>query len=312
MFQAPNDNEKLFDEKSLLLTEKIVQSYPLIELKNRLGRFVFKNANFDDNWEMISPRELLVKKEIMTSLVKSLSTIKIRRVLKKDPINMANYSLNEPLMEVMFKEPESDEKVSLKFGLIDSIGKSTYVMQSNKDVIYHVDQLEVDFLKLDLTDFIETRVFMAKRKDISSLIIFKDPKQNRIGLQLSEVEGKWRGRVKTDLNQAKVTEFLDNFLNIRSGVILDKYDEKTSKDIEKYFKRPLYRISLLKKDESEIIYDITPAVNRVGDLKIEKRKHFLVRSNLLPHTYVVPRKYLKVFSVTEKNISSIPLKKLFY
>ncbi|MCB9062303.1 MAG: DUF4340 domain-containing protein [Halobacteriovoraceae bacterium] len=312
MFQAPTSNEKLLERKSLLLADTNFEKVKKIDLKNRLGNFTFRYNDLNRNWEMSRPRELLIREDIIRKLLHEISMIKVKKVLKKDQINISNYSLDSPLFEISFSLDDSNDPIQLKFGLIDSIGNSTYVLVSKKNVIYQVDQIDNLFLKLDLPDFIETRVFVADRHEISSMMILSGDDLKKVGLQLSEIDGQWVGRVKKDLGQEKVIEFLDNFINIRSSMILDKLDKESEEDINKNFVHPLYRVSILKKDETEIVYDISSTFKKIGNLKIEKRQHFLVRSNLSPIIYVVPRKYLKVFAITEKNISSIPVKKLFY
>ena len=58
--------------------------------------------------------------------------------------------------------------MQIELGLVDSITNSTYIALKDQDIIYQIDSISFPLEKIDLTDFIETKIFTTDLKNIKA------------------------------------------------------------------------------------------------------------------------------------------------
>lgn len=309
-FQAPinNDNEinryqNLFQPGQILGLREVV-------LKNSLGTFHFERADNNTNtpWSMISPRNFPANSRLLNAIIDSLDDIKIRTVHQLDAINISNYSLDAPSLEISLIGNDK-KKSHLKFGLVNPIDNSTFVTLSGQEAIYHIDNIKKPFGSLDLTDFINTKLISYNANEIKDLRIARQEKQT---LLIVQKDDHWVGKNGKKLESDKVMRYFQTLTSLKSNIILDKVDGTQLEQIKKYFEKPLYMIKMTRKNGTVTEFEISPLVRQLTGLKLEKWKNVLFRDKSNQFVYILPKETLKYFSRSERNMRTLPIKKLFY
>ena len=132
-FQTPNGpNRDLLPYRRLFHPNQL-DNVQKLELINGLGTFHLEKRQKlgAEVWELTYPRSLPANKETIAKILSGLKAIKILKIYTKDPINISNYSLNNPLMKINLTDI-SGEKTSLALGLVNPIRQfhPPYLVQS--------------------------------------------------------------------------------------------------------------------------------------------------------------------------------------
>jgi len=295
LFRAPtlNSNQGLVP-KSLFFQENM-HTAKEVWLKNRLGEFHFKKS--EGRWNLIVPRKLPAEEKSLAVLFKTLKNIKIKKLYLKDPLTLSSFSLDTPLMEVKIIHEDGDQD-EIKFGMIDSISNSTYLTVSDKNSIFQIDMLDYSLEKLDLTYFINPRIFSQSPMKITSVKIFQGKK---IKLSIDQKEGQWVGKNGRALAMPKVEKYIENLTNLKSDVILDEMPNKVRKRIHHYLSRPLYTLEILDEVGTKYTYNISTIINSFPNLKIERKQSFIITASNREHPYLLSKKYLKLFNKRDRS-----------
>ena len=310
-FQNPTYITHDFYQYKFLFDKNELKTINGITIKNRLTNVVLQKSSNGKNWNMLSPRELPAKSETILKVTSMLEALKIKEVHTLDPINMSHYSLNNPITEVTFSFDKSSN-IIMKFGLINPIGNTTYVVLSDKEAIYHVEAPKTPLESLSLADFIESKVFPFKTQSINSLTIFRgDNKKKQIQLQMKQGKEGWIFNNKRKADENRINEYLLMLSNMKSNIILDTIEEKQEESIKKYLDNPMHTV-VIDHNNEKITYKISNIVYSIPGLKIGKRQHFLVYPSNRNYIFVVDKLYLTAFSIRQKDLNSISIKKLFY
>ena len=309
-FQAPNLKTHELARYRLLIPQEFLSRIKTIHFKNRLGDFSFER-NFR-GWELTSPRKLPANAEQILNIVKSLGEIKIKKIYNKDIINLSNFSLNSPPIEIKLRD-ESEEEIEVKFGLVNPIDKSTYALLSQKDAIYHVDSINYQMESLDLTSFVNSKIFSMNTGEINKFSLFRGKSENKqLQLGMAKKENIWKDARGKEMNGEKIHEYLNALTSLKSTMILDKINEPLEKKINQLLKNPLYTIKINTSPTDQIVYTISHLINSLPTLKLEKRQNFLIRSSNRRHPYILPKDSLQHFYKRQKHFRKLPFKKLFY
>ena len=75
-------------------------------------------------------------------------------------------------MELKLIDSEKNQ-MQIELGLVDSITNSTYIALKDQDIIYQIDSISFHLEKIDLTDFIETKIFTTDLKNIKAFKLFQ-------------------------------------------------------------------------------------------------------------------------------------------
>lgn len=142
---------------SLFLSELVA-----INIDNKLGKIKLEKSKNDDKsgpvWVMVEndTNKIIIKEIMVDSLINSLKKIKIRKVLMKDPLQLSSLSLIDPLLKINLVNRKK-EKIEIKFGLMNSIDKTTYIVLNNRDSIYQINQLDIPLDNLSKAQFVDQR-----------------------------------------------------------------------------------------------------------------------------------------------------------
>lgn len=300
-FQKPTS----FHKKSLpsqLFPEEKLSKIIGITIKNPLGEFKFyKNPlHSSTKWNIISPQTLPAKDNILANILTMLNKIKVKKVFPKDTINLSTFSLTSPLFSLSILTETGAEDI--KFGLVNPIDNSTYIEHSSFKSIFHIDSLNTDVSSLNISDFIDSRIFKIEINNISNLTLYKGSAENNIiSLMIKNTQQGWSGKKKL-LNEKKTLMFLDHLVAMRSGQIIDEVSDEILEKIEKVIKKPLYTIILKDKNHRTSKYIISPIIYNLSELKIEKKQYFLIKNETSKFYQVVHKDNLKSFWKKERNL----------
>ncbi len=305
-FQAPIISSRQLSKYQFLFSSENIDKVTNVRLKTEIGEFVVNKS--DNHWILKEPRVIDANNDIITNMLESLKEIKIKRIFPKDQINLINFSLNKPLVELSLS-PIKDKAKELSFGLVNPIDKSTYVTFKNENVIYHVTLYDFNFEKVNITNLIDSRIFNFNSNEIVKFNVKDRNNRDKINFELKN--DQWQSK-KNVLDEQKVLKYLTDLLSINSNIILDKRDEEINKDIERYMKRPLYEISTTLKNGDNITYKISSLVRSIKDVKMEERQNFLIIASNRQHPFLVSKSNYKFFYRSSKNFKSRNFKKFIY
>lgn len=310
-FQAPINQNTALSQYQLLIKPEQVDQIETIQIDNRLGVFKIEKDK-SDQWMLTNPRNLPSNNATVKSILNNLREIKIRQILPKDTINISNFSLDSPLMNIKISYFGGKES-SLSIGLVNPIDNSTYVTFANKDAIYHVDALKNSMEALSLSNFIEPRVFTQELSNIQHVKIYRGKiPSTKIRLTLKNEKDGWIDNSGNTLEPKAVETYIRELLSIKSSLILDERTQKLDDSLERYFSNPSYTVEIEEKDGTKSFYEASYLINTLADIKMEKRQTFVIKASNRPHPYVIEKNFLSIFSKSQRSFKKISIKKLFY
>ena len=290
LFQAPQQN---IDQRSLYqnpLNAEFLSQVHTISYISRIENLVLQKNR--DSWHLTSPRKILADQEITSRLIESLKLIKVRKIYPKDTINENNFALNDPLLELKL---ESDQEVrEVKLGMINPVDQSAYVALEKSPYIFQIEFLKFPIETFNLSDFIDSRLFIVKKENIQSLDIVKRWSTGRARTYMGKKNDEWYADNGRRLDSEKIEKYLNALVESRSHTIYDKLDETQEQIVNKFFEKPTYKIKIKTTDDKELKFALVPIYRNVPELKIQKKKHILFKSNQR-HSYLsTDRDLLKI------------------
>jgi len=333
IFQAPRLRDVAANLYKNPLRGKSVNNIRYLKLSNRRGEFILqsltrtpssysteKNVNPAKKtklhtvaqWSLISPRKVPANRDTLEAIVDSLNSMKIRKIFQYDDINVANFSLDKPLLSITMGDIHGEE-TTFKLGVINPIDGSAYVAINDENFIYQIDALKFSIESLAISDFVDSRVFSVNLKAISKISIYRGQKtRGRQLLKLTNKKGNWYGSNNNFLSKEKVQDLLTNITSIKSQFILDHKSEKLEKNIARYLSYPLYTIEITSHNGNDTQYVVSHTVNAIPELNIEKKQKIIITASDRDYPYLVNKAYLSYFHTKEKELKAIQFKKLFY
>jgi len=310
-FQAPLIKNTALSRYQLLIKPEQIEQIKEIKLTNRLGDFKISKDNMK-TWSLTEPRNLPSNQVTINNILSNLGEIKIRQILSKDAINISNFSLDSPLMKLKLSYYGGKEQ-TLNLGLLNPIDNSTYVTFSEQEAIYHVDALKGNLNSLNLSNFIDSKIFTQKISNISQLKIYRGKlPATTTRLHLKRSKEGWIDAGKNNLDSKTVEAYLKVLLSLKSSLIIDRRSEKLDKALFKYFANPSYTLEIKSKDGHKAFYEVTYLINNVPDLKMEKRQTFIIKSSNRPHPYIIEKSKMSLFHKSQRSFKKLSIKKLFY
>lgn len=287
-----------------------------ISLKNRLGSFQleqFPPRGKHALWMLNHPRRLPANFQTVQMLFSSLQELQIRKIFARDAINMANFSLETPLLNIKLENQEG-EVLKINMGIVNPIDNSTYIFLDNKKIIYQVDTFKHSLETFGLADFIDSHVFSGTQQDILNIDIYKGKKEGgRPYLSFNQKSGQWFGQKNLPLSVDKMDELIRNILSVKGQIILDRKSEGLEKMVQKYLSSPLYTIELKEKDGISKSYVVSTLISGpIPELKIEDQQNLMIMASDREHPYVIGKDYLAYFSVQEQELKKTQFNNLFY
>lgn len=310
-FQAPLTKNTALSRYQLLIKPEQIEQIKEIEITNRLGVFKISKDNLK-LWSLTEPRNLPSNQQTVKNILSNLGKIKIRKILSKDAINISNFSLDSPQMKLRLSYFGGKEQ-TLNLGLLNPIDNSTYVTFTEQEAIYHVDALKGNLESLNLSNFIDSKIFTQKISDVTQLKIYRGKlPATKTRLFLKRNKDGWEDSNKNVLESKTVEKYLANLFNLKSSLIIDKRSEKLDKALLKYFKNPSYTMEVEQKNGQKAFYEVTYLINTIPDLKMEKRQTFIIKSSNRAHPYIIEKLKMPLFHKSQRSFKRLSIKKLFY
>lgn len=307
-FQAPLLTSKELTKLQFLYNQADIQKINKIEFSSGLSQFTI-TKDINDNWIMTSPKEIMANKEMIQKILNTLEEIKIKKIYPKDQINIANFSLDNPISTLKITTNDNESK-TLSFGLVNPIDNSTYLKVDNESVIYHINVLNLALERIEVTSMIDSQPFNLSESNIKELKIFPG-KQTSPTLQISKTEDQWMSaNLKIDATQ--VASFVEELNQIKSHMILDQMDEATLEEAEKLFSNPAFKLEVKYQNDTVVNYEVSNIINTLGSSKLEKRATFAIRIDDKKYLYILNKDLLKVFNKRSNQLKESPIKKLIY
>lgn len=279
-----------------------------LTLKNRLGTFTFKKTPGTEDWKMTSPRSVMANSVPLNKMLNALQKLKIRRIFERDPINVSNFSLENPLISIEFKKI-SGESQKLLFGLLNPIDSSTYLMFESGDVIFHVDAVGFTLESLDLASFIDSRVFPTRPADIKSFKIFRG-QRNRLSLE--QQDERWLDKEGNSLEPTKVREYISQLNQLRSLFIIDEKTPELERALKRYLDRAIYTLEIEDKSGRLTTYTVSPIINSLPQIKTEGRQNFIIQSSARDYPFLLNKEALNLFEKRDSSFKKLGIDEIFY
>lgn len=271
-FQNPAiDNSS--ERYKTLLREEQIDLIVKIGIKNRLGQFEFEKVkdslgNYQNDWEMTSPRELPASEEILSKIFKVLKEIRIRKAYNLGEVDASSYSLDNPVVTLSLKE-STGEELTIYVGLTNPIDNSSYIQMAEEKTIFHIDSFDRSIEGLDIISLIETRPFFHEAQNVDTIITFLNDGKKRTR-KFGQVNNHWIN--KADNSDADKT--IEKLKLLKATALLDQITDSKNL-ITKSFNSPLIKINFLDSStQKEAEFEVTGAIyQNIPELKMDL-KHF--------------------------------------
>lgn len=292
LFQTESKKNNKLDFLNNPIRADILANIKTIRIKNRLGSYTLTKDS--DQWFLKEPRLMPANARTIQLILNSLEEVNVRTIHEFEPINISNFSLDNPIM-VLDLYTELDEQFKVNIGLVNPINNTSYMTVSNQKTIYQTDVIKSDIQSMQLADFIDSSIFSADIKDITEFEIF----HRGIASSYNHLElknGTWESKKYKTIQNESVEKKLSSILNIKTHMIIDRQDEELITFINNYLDKPLYTIKI-KTNSKEITYKVSSLVNAISELKIEKRQYFLMSASDRKYTYLIQKDNLNNFII---------------
>ena len=290
-FQAPIISSENFSEFQILFKKEDLSTVSVIKLKSNLGEFILENDK-EKNWKLLFPRKINADLAVVSTILKSLENIRIKKIYPKDTINLGNFSLDNPIYTIELSNGNFFKK-KISFGLINPIDNSTYITLAGEGAIYHINTLDKSLERLEITGLIDSRIFNLEYDEISSIKIF--PRFSSFpSLNLSKVKNNWFNKRKK-LNKIEVEKFLKKLTRIKSHTILDQQTEKLKNKVQYYMKRYLFQGEIENIKKEKIKYKVSYVINSLPDLPMGRKQLFILETSNRTYPFLVSKDYLTLF-----------------
>ena len=317
-FQAPKTLTQELDQYRMLFKPSDLEGIKKIKLTNRLGEFhlVKDEGHSFQDWAVVYPKKLPGSEAPVKLIFETLLDLKIRKIYPEDPINTANFALETPVLSIAFQNNKNEEVV-VKFGLVNPIDNSTYISVSNKDSIYHIDSLNVRLDGLDLTSFVDSRIFTFPLERLQTFSIARPQGNNMrsfLKFSMKPETSEYYDESQNLLGKDEVIGMLGEFFSLRGIMLLDSIPKEAQETLKKYIESPAYQIDIGLTDGENLSFKITDLINHaIPELKLEKKLYYIIIPDHVNLYYVVPKESQKIWaSQSLQRLKKIPVKKLFY
>lgn len=297
LFQSESQRNKKLDFLNNPIRADILANLKTIRIKNRLGSFTLTNQ--DGLWILKEPRVMPANGKTVDAILNSLKDINVHTVHEYEPINISNFSLDNPIM-VIDLYSELDEQLKVSIGLINPINNTSYMTISGQKTIFQTDILRNDLQSMELASFIDSSVFSSELAAIEEFEIFHRGISASVN-HLVRKDNIWKSKRYNTISDEAVSKKIKSILEIKTHMIIDKHDDKLETFIQNYLDSPQYKISI-KTNDKEIQYKISTLINAIPELKLDKRQYFLMQASDRQYTYVIQKDYLNNFIIRYNDI----------
>lgn len=297
LFQlAPKGQKEISSYENPIKADYLTNLKTMI-ISNKLGSFTI-NEN-ESNWMLKEPRQMPLKQKTKEKIFDSLKSITVKNIHQYEPINLSSFSLDKPILNILLFT-KLDEKIEIKIGLINPINNTTYLTVSNQTMIYQTDILKNNLESLELSDFVDSKVFSMDISEVKSLEIFRSKSNSTLNKLIKE-NGVWKSKKYNVISSVNTQNSIQNIVNLKAQYIVDKDQKETITTINNYLENPLYTVVVKTKD-AQHTYLISSLVKAIPGLKLEKRQFFIIKASNRKFPYIVAKDNLNLFQLRYQNL----------
>lgn len=281
------------------IRQDIIANLNTIKIKNRVSSFTV-TQDILDKWKMVLPRKFPVKSDVITSIKNVLLNIQVKNIHQYEPINLASFSLNTPLTTLSLFT-KLDDKLTVHFGIINPINSSTYIAIEGEKKIYEIKTPTFQMDSLNISDFIESRVFPYDLNELSSLSI-KYHQSSPLVFKISESMEISTNKYKK-INQSQSRKFLTQLLATKVDIILDSQDEELKTALINYKKRLSYQLQTSLRNQKNVVnISLSFPIKSLPSMKIEKNKNIIVWIDNRQYPFLVNKEIIDKLKINYSDL----------
>lgn len=297
-FQNTTQDNKSIDLLANPIRADIMANIKTIRIKNRMGSFVLNQQ--DNQWILKEPRIMPANIETINKVLDTLNNVHVDTIHQYEPINLQSFSLDNPIM-IIDLYSKLEETLQLKVGLINPINNTSYITVSGINTIYQIELLKNNIEQMNLSEFIESSIFSPKAAEIQEFHLFsRDQKESLNSLTRSGNE--WQSKRYKSISNQSVEEKLNEILNIKTHMIVDKVDDKLQTFIANYLESPIYTIKIKTIHDKNITYNISSLIKAIPELKLDKKQFFIMTASDRQYPYIIDKDFLDNFIIRYKDL----------
>lgn len=276
------------------IRKDILLDLKTIEIQNYSNSF--KITKINNKWKLTNPVKMKSDLKKVREVINALKRIEVKTILKKDKLNLQNYSLNNPLLSIKLESALKEEQV-INFGILNSIDDSSYLTVNNINAIYQTNIISNKLLKYTFSDFIDASIISIKLENIEKFEII-NARDNRVLHIAQRVENNWISNKYNTISNKSVENKLSKILKVSAKVVVDDADEETTNFLNNYITNPKLKLNITKlspKETDRFIVTYPTTSNKT--LKIDKSQNFIIKDISNDIIYLVDKKYLSEFNI---------------
>lgn len=280
-----------------------LQRLKSLRLTNKQGDFLFENTHAEGHisgpWQMVEPQPLRVKSGVIERIVESLNVLRVRNFHRYEPINITNFSLDNPTLTLRFNTWKNKSYV-IKVGLINPIDNSAYLTLSSQDQIYQIDPLEMALESYDLPQLVESKILALNVDTLASLELYD---QSALLLKLLKKDGAWVDQNGIALTEEKVKRFFARLEEMKSASILDDLTTTQKEFLNKVMASSSYTLKIIS-NQGVRNYQFGEIRGNVetSDLPKETMGSFVMTSEDRDSFLILDRGQLGIFQTRGKDL----------
>lgn len=272
----------------------ILANIQTIQLKNRLGKFTV-TLDPKGQWKLVEPRRMATPLSTVEKILESLDNISIHTLHEDDPLNRQNFALDNPGL-IIDLHTKLDENIQLKMGLINPINDTSYISVSDQKVILQIDNLKHKLELLDVSDFVDSKIFGHSLDEVKELKIYHGASQSPFN-HLKRNDGEWTSQRYRVIKNESVNNVIRKLLDVQSHMIVDNETETVKNFMKNYFENPLYRVEIINNNDESTNYTITRIINSMPEVKVSNKQYFLINSSQRLYPHLIHKDYLERFTI---------------
>ena len=297
VFQAPPIPQEMAQLIKNPLPLHKLKNVRRLSFTNKAGAFKFENANSEGNpegpWRMTEPTAIKARKDFFVKVLQALSDLQVRNVHRADSINLQSFSLDKPLFTLSI-EPSEGAPIEIAFGLLNPIDNSTYFHMKDQEWIYQCMTLPLPLETVTADELLDARALAFTLDKVDQLEI--DPN----GLKLIRTGERWQMADGTPVDTRKVESFLKDLQALKSYMVLDKLTPSQSEALQQVMLTPQWRLKLGQAGTPEV-YFISAAMDRLGDLKLDRSGSSLLYREGTASPIVLSREQVSIMNKRDKD-----------
>jgi hypothetical protein len=245
--------------------------------KRSTGQEILLEKDSENKWQMVKPITFPADQSGVQSLLSSISSMKMERVVEEKAQDLKIYGLDQPEIKVSVKLKDHEEH--LLFGDVAPVGAMIYVMKSGEDTVRLTDQ----FYKTNLTKTVAD----LRKKEVLDL----DPQSvEQLTLQypgqvfaLTKEDGRWW--IKKPIVRRADDEVISNTLGSLKRLRAKDFVDQATTELLKSFQQPRLKVEMKSKNRATA----TLSIFEVPSLSKSEQKAYAVTNTSSP-VYLIEAK----------------------